>query len=56
MADRVGTLGVHAGEVVRDVDGRWYVSHCGWQRGGVYLAPLFWEDGEDDDDTSLPIP
>lgn len=54
MEDRVGTLGVHAAEVVRDVDGRWYVSHCGWGRGGVYLAPLWWEDGEDDDDTSLP--
>jgi arabinan endo-1,5-alpha-L-arabinosidase len=56
MEDRVGTLGVHAAEVIRDVDGCWYVSHCGWGRGGVYLAPLFWDDGEDDDDTSLPIP
>ena len=37
------------------VDGRWYVSHCGWGRGGVYLAPLWWEDGEDDDDTSSPV-
>lgn len=56
MEDRVATLGVHAGEVVRDVDGQWYVSHCGWGRGGVYLAPLWWEDREDDDDTSLPTP
>lgn len=56
LEDRVGTLGVHATEVVRDVDGRWYASHCGWGRGGVYLAPLSWDDGEDDDDTSLPAP
>ena len=25
----------------------WYVSHCGWYQGGVYLAPLTWHDGED---------
>lgn len=54
LENRVARLGVHAAEVIRDVDGRWYVSHCGWGRGGVYLAPLWWEDGEDDDDTSLP--
>lgn len=56
LADRVATLPVHAAEVIRDVDGRWYLSHCGWARGGVYLAPLTWDDGEDDDDTSLPVP
>lgn len=56
LEDKVGTIGAHAAEVIRDVDGLWYVSRCGWGRGGVYLAPLLWEDGEDDDDTSLPPP
>lgn len=46
----------HAVEVVRDIDGSWYVSHCGWGQGGVYLAPLKWNDGLDDKDTSLPVP
>jgi beta-fructofuranosidase len=56
LEDKVGTIGAHAAEVIRDVDGLWYVSRCGWGRGGVYLAPLLWEDGEDDNDTSLPPP
>ena len=43
--DRVGRFDAHAAEVIRDVDGRWYVSHCGWYQGGVYLAPLTWHDG-----------
>jgi arabinan endo-1,5-alpha-L-arabinosidase len=54
LEDKVGTIGAHAAEVIRDLDGRWYVSRCGWGRGGVYLAPLIWSDGEDEDDTSLP--
>jgi len=56
LQDKVATIGAHAAEVIRDVDGKWYVSHCGWGRGGVYLAPLVWADGEDDSDTSLPVP
>jgi hypothetical protein len=45
--DIVGRFDGHASEVIRDVDGRWYVSHCGWYQGGVYLAPLTWHDGLD---------
>ncbi len=56
MDDPVGTIDGHASEVIRDVDGSWYVSRCGWGRGGVYVAPLLWADGEDEDDTSLPPP
>jgi hypothetical protein len=56
MQDRVGQLTAHAVEVVRDVDGQWYVSHCGWAQGGVYLAKLNWNDGLDDADTSMPAP
>ena len=53
---KVGHIDSHAAEVIRDADGKWYVTHCGWGQGGVYLAALRWNDGEDDADTSLPTP
>ena len=56
LADKVGNINSHAAEVVRDVNGRWYVSHSGWGQGGLYLAPLMWNDGLDNAATSLPIP
>ncbi|GGM01750.1 DUF2961 domain-containing protein [Nakamurella endophytica] len=37
-----GQIDEHAAEVVRDTDGRWYVSGAGWGAGGVYLRPLIW--------------
>lgn len=43
----VATIGCHAPEIICDDDGQWYASHCGWGRGGVYLAPLFWEDTQE---------
>lgn len=51
---QIAVLKTHAAEVVRDVDGTWYISHCGIDRGGVYLAPLVWNDGADCLETSLP--
>ena len=39
-ANCCGQINGHACEVVRDVDGAWYASHCGWLQGGVFLAPL----------------
>jgi arabinan endo-1,5-alpha-L-arabinosidase len=56
IEDRVGHIAAHAAEVVRDTDGRWYVSRCGWKQGGVYLAPLFWNDGLDDKITNIAVP
>ncbi len=47
-ADKVGHIRAHAAEVIRDEDGRWYVSRAGWGQGGVSLAPLTWHDGLDD--------
>lgn len=55
-ATQVGHINSHAAEVVRDTDGKWYVSHCGWGEGGVYLAPLTWNDGLDKASTSMPPP
>ena len=42
-------LPVHAGEVLRDTDGQYYITTCGWRNfdipheGGVSIAPLRWE-------------
>jgi arabinan endo-1,5-alpha-L-arabinosidase len=38
----LSALPVHAGELVQDVDGAWYISHCGWDAFGLFLAPLQW--------------
>ena len=43
----------HASEIVRDVDGKWYISHAGWMSGPVCLAPLHWHDGLDDKPTNI---
>ncbi|HEV7298203.1 MAG TPA: hypothetical protein VGN72_02480 [Tepidisphaeraceae bacterium] len=40
--EMVGEIPAHAAEVAQDLDGQWYVSRCGWGRGGLYLAPLMW--------------
>ena len=56
LKDHTGHIRAHAAEVIRDVDGKWYVSHCGFGQGGLYLAHLYWNDGMDDTDTSLPVP
>ncbi len=53
---QVGHIESHAAEVVRDGEGRWYVSHAGWGQGGVYLAPLHWSDGLDSAPTSVSVP
>jgi sucrose-6-phosphate hydrolase SacC (GH32 family) len=44
----------HACEVVRDERGRWFVTHAGWERGPVKMAPLKWNDDLDETPTSLP--
>jgi len=44
ITNKVGHIAAHAAEVVRDNDGKWYVSRAGWGRSGVYLAPLVWND------------
>jgi beta-fructofuranosidase len=53
MKDQVGTISAHASEVVRDVEGKWFISHAGWERGGLSLAPLVWHDGLDRASSSL---
>lgn len=43
----VTTIDSHAAEIVIDERGRWWASHCGWGQGGVYLAPLRWDEAGD---------
>jgi beta-xylosidase len=53
IEDQVGTIYAHASEVVRDLNGKWYISHAGWEHGGLSLAPLIWRDALDKSDASL---
>ncbi len=39
----VGRIPSHAAEII-ETDGMLYITHCGWGQGGVYLAPLFFEE------------
>jgi hypothetical protein len=55
ITDKVGHIQSHAAEVVRDMDGKWYISHCGVDQYGLYLAPLNWNDSLDGASSSLPI-
>ena len=56
IEDRVGHLRAHAPEVVRDLDGKWYITDCGWGRRGVFIAPLIWKDGQVDPETNIAVP
>ncbi|HEY3411664.1 MAG TPA: glycosyl hydrolase family 32 [Armatimonadota bacterium] len=56
IAEKVGHIPSHAAEVIRDTDGKWYVTRAGWGEGGLYIAPLNWNDGQSDADTSMPPP
>ena len=51
-ADYVTTLSAHAAEYIRDKDGNWFITSCGWRqfrtpggaaKGALNIAPLKWE-------------
>ena len=46
LENMAGHIPAHAAEVIHDSDGKWWISRCGAERGGVYLAPLTWKDGQ----------
>lgn len=56
VSDKVGHIPAHAAEILRDTDGKWYVSRAGWGEGGLYVGPLTWSDGQNEADTSMPSP
>jgi arabinan endo-1,5-alpha-L-arabinosidase len=39
-------LPLHAAEVIRDNDGKWYISSAGEIQGGLFITSLFWNDKE----------
>ncbi len=43
----------HAAEVVRDLDGTWYLSLC---HPNFSLAPFNWNDGLENAESSIPVP
>lgn len=50
----------HAGRLVRDFDGQWYLSRSSsTPHNGIEnfrIAPIYWQDNLDDEDSSLEIP
>lgn len=46
MENIIGHIKAHAAEVIQDKDKKWYISRAGWGQGGVFLAPLIWNDGK----------
>ena len=51
-----GTFALHASEIIRDINEKWYISGAGWGEGGVYLEELTFNDNMDDQTTSMPPP
>lgn len=44
IENKVGELPAHAAEVIKDDDGTYYTTRAGWGQGGVYIAPLYFEE------------
>jgi len=42
----VTTLPVHAAEIIYDKKAGWFISNTGWDKKGLYLAPLKWETAD----------
>lgn len=42
--NQVGKIDSHAAEVVKDEQGRWWVTSAGWGQGGLHIAPLDFRD------------
>ena len=40
-------------KIIIDKDGKWYITTGNEMAGGVWLAPLYWNDGKTNDVTSL---
>ena len=46
----------HAAEIMRDFDGKWYYSRSSGSEDDFRMAEMFWNDGLDNEETSMPIP
>ena len=38
----VTELKTHASEIIQDKDGNWFISDTGWDKKGLYIAPMKW--------------
>jgi len=55
-ADYVGHVDAHATEIIQDLDGNWYSSHCGIDQGGLFIRKMNWLDGINSNDSyTYPI-
>ncbi len=46
----------HAAEVVRDLDGKWYLSRSSGDQKDFRMAEMDWNDGLDEEETSMLVP
>ena len=46
----------HAAEIIRDIDGKWFYSRSSGSQNDFRMAEMFWNDGLDNEETSMPIP
>ncbi|MEX0316246.1 MAG: family 43 glycosylhydrolase [Allomuricauda sp.] len=46
----------HAAEIIRDLDGKWYLSRSSGDQQDFRLAPMFWNDGLENEETSMLPP
>lgn len=51
---KVARIRAHAAEIVRGNGGQWYITHAGWESGPVKIAPLKWNDDQDETPSSVP--
>lgn len=46
VTSEITSIPSHAAEIIQDDKGNWFASDCGWDKTGVYLAPLTWEEAK----------
>ncbi len=58
VTDKVKWMDWHAPEIIRDLDGKWYITLCGYEpeRNGFSVFQLYWNDYLENAETSVPVP
>ena len=58
VTDKVKWMDWHAPEIIRDLDGKWYITLCGNEpeRNGFSVWPLYWNDYLEEAEMTLPVP
>jgi hypothetical protein len=55
-ADKLKSMNWQVPEIIRDLDGKWYITLGGPGSSGFSIWPLYWNDGLDIAETSVPVP